>query len=181
MVGRRDPSLTPLGASQAAAVAAGLSRSVSGAVVVLSSPLRRAFDTATPIAAEFGCAVDALDDLVELDYGDIEGRNFADLASDWPPEWVRDPDVPVPGGESYRALENRVVAAIDAIRAASADAGVKSIIVVTHLGPVKAYLKHVLAGGPMLYAELLVGHGSVSKVCFDDKGGRVVSVNVEPI
>lgn len=62
---RADPSLTDLGREQARRLADWLSFEPIDAV--LASPMRRAVDTATPIAQALGLEVEILDGLVEYD------------------------------------------------------------------------------------------------------------------
>jgi probable phosphoglycerate mutase len=72
------------------------------------SPLRRARDTAAPVAAALGLEPEVLDELREVDFGVAEGRTLAEL----------DPDVvaaftgrgePFPGAESPEAAAGRVL------------------------------------------------------------------------
>lgn len=103
-LGRSDLPLDPVGQAQAVAaaghVAAALAGRAEGAVTVWASPLGRARATARPVARFLGVPVRVHPGLVELDCGDWEGREKADVGlkiSKLPP------DRPVPGGES--ALE----------------------------------------------------------------------------
>src|SRR5581483_2273708 len=87
--GRADPELTELGHAQAAAVAAGI-RAVAGAdevSAVLCSPLRRAVQTAEPVAAALGgVPITCHDALVETDFGAWDGLTFAEARA-------RDPEL----------------------------------------------------------------------------------------
>jgi 2,3-bisphosphoglycerate-dependent phosphoglycerate mutase len=62
---RADPALTPRGREQAQRLADWLA--VESIDAVVCSPLRRAVDTAAPIAARCGVAVEVVDDLIEYD------------------------------------------------------------------------------------------------------------------
>lgn len=78
---------------------------------IVSSPLVRAVETAETIAGGRPVETDAR--LVELDFGDWEGRRGADLLAD-PATGFRDVEhwgweFAPPGGESLRALRARVV------------------------------------------------------------------------
>lgn len=150
LVGRRDPPLTERGRRQAASAGAYLHRFGLGEVRVVSSPLRRARDTAAIAVAELGAEVTCDDRLMELDYGDLEGRPFADLLTQWPPEWIVDPDVAPPGGESVAAMSARTVEAVGAHASIAADAG-QALVVVTHLGPTKSLV--ALATGDLAAAQ----------------------------
>jgi broad specificity phosphatase PhoE len=64
---RADPRLTPLGREQARRLADWLAFEPIDAV--LSSPMRRAVDTAAPIAASLGVEVEVVEGLIEYDSG----------------------------------------------------------------------------------------------------------------
>ena len=69
--GRGNPALTELGRRQAEAAAAYLG-SRGGIAAVISSPLRRAYDTAVLAGRALGVEVTVDDDLIETDFGDWE-------------------------------------------------------------------------------------------------------------
>jgi broad specificity phosphatase PhoE len=129
--GRLDAPLTALGREQARHVATGLAGSAATAVV--TSPLRRAADTAHEIASVLGVEVELDDRLVEVDYGEWDGRKFSEVA---PEEWGRWRDdvafVP-PGGESLLTVATRVGDFCSArLR------GDRTIVAVSHVSPIKA-------------------------------------------
>src|SRR4051812_3057184 len=75
----RSPNvhLNDQGRVQAERLAAVLAR--SGIQHVFSSPLVRCMETATPIAKRLGIEIQAVDELLELDFGDWTGRLFSEL------------------------------------------------------------------------------------------------------
>jgi broad specificity phosphatase PhoE len=83
LLGRSDPPLTERGRAQAAGFAATLP--VPDRVV--SSPLRRARDT----AAVFGRAVEIDDRWIELDYGRLEGTDPASVSIEVWARWRANP------------------------------------------------------------------------------------------
>jgi probable phosphoglycerate mutase len=99
--GRTDVPLTDLGREQALA----LGRRLAGQpfAEVRSSPLRRAFDTAE--LAGFADAVVADPDLMEWDYGSLEGRLTAEIREDLP-DWSIWTG-PWPGGETIDQVAAR--------------------------------------------------------------------------
>lgn len=187
LVGRRDPLLTGTGRRQAEAAAAYLRRLVpaatgagsgsgsASAVVVVSSPLLRASQTAAFAAEAFGAGVTSDDRLVELDYGDLEGTPFADLLPGWPPDWIADPTVAVPGGESIAAMAQRVYEATRD-HAAVAVAREASLIVVTHLGPTKSLV--AAATGDLAGAQSLIhiAPASITRLGLDPESGAATLV-----
>jgi ribonuclease H / adenosylcobalamin/alpha-ribazole phosphatase len=141
--GRGDFPLTDLGLEQAAAAAARLGHR-GGIDLIVSSPLRRARQTAQAVAdvAAVPLAVD--DDLAETDFGSWEGMSFAEVTARWPDEmaaWLADADVAPPGGESFAAVAVRVDAALD--RLLSAHQG-KTVVVVSHVTPIKTLICRAL-------------------------------------
>jgi probable phosphoglycerate mutase len=133
--GRTDRPLSELGRRQAGALAAALAAGPVSRDVrrVVASPLPRAIETATPIAAALGVEVHVEPALVELDYGDWEGRALADVdAAEWA-RWRADPSFAPPGGESLQAVRARVEAWLEA------EVGRDDpVIAVSHVSPIKA-------------------------------------------
>jgi broad specificity phosphatase PhoE len=82
---------------------------------VLSSPLRRALETASLVAPNASVEADAR--LAEMDYGRWEGRTYAEIdATDAAARrrWEDDPAaLPCPGGESGEQVARRIRALLD--------------------------------------------------------------------
>jgi len=147
--GQADVELSALGKTQAEQVAA-WSRSIAvppGRSVIgeiWSSPLRRARETAAPIAAALGLEVLVEERLAELHAGIFQGHLWADLEATFPEEVARwrsgDVDYRIPGGESRAQLAARGRAALEAL--ASRDT--PGMIVVAHGGVLTAALGSML-------------------------------------
>ena len=136
--GSLDVGLSAGGHAQAEALAAALEPEPVGAVV--SSPRRRAVDTATPIAGRHGLEVEIVPDLRELDFGELEGRTYDEIADSLPElyaAWMTHPTrVRFPGGESYADLRARSVGAVAALGAAAIVAALALVWFRTWLGGV---------------------------------------------
>lgn len=154
--GHGDPELTELGQKQAAAAARALATRLSGQgvepAVVLSSPLRRARQTAAAVAETTGADLEVRDGLIETDFGGWEGLTFTE-ARDRDPElhgrWIGSADVEPPGGESFRAVGERVEA--ERARIVEEFAG-RTVVLVSHVTPIKMLLRTALgAGDEVLY------------------------------
>lgn len=91
--------MTPHGVRQARDIARTLGDEPLDAI--LSSPLERAMQTAGPLADRCGCAITACPDLMEFDFGDLEGRPKAEVALSLRKAHLV---TPVPGGESLTDL-----------------------------------------------------------------------------
>jgi probable phosphoglycerate mutase len=112
-----DIDLTERGRDQAEALAAWSRKYKPDAVV--SSPVRRAVETATPSAAAIGVPIQLVDELREVDFGIAEGRTLDELAGVHP-DMVRrfrtDPAAhPFPGSESPGDAALRSARALRAI------------------------------------------------------------------
>lgn len=112
------PPLTALGRRQAERAADLLARRLRGRPVrIVSSPMRRALETALATAVRFGAEVAVVDGLREVALGTWEGRPWRDLLAQDPSfaAWRNDPEGQrPPGGESASEVEARVRAALTA-------------------------------------------------------------------
>ncbi len=154
--GHGDPELTELGQQQAAAAALAIAKRLSRQGVepaaVLSSPLRRARQTAAAVAESTGTELEVREGLIETDFGGWEGLTFTE-ARERDPElhgrWLGSADVEPPGGESFRAVGERVEA--ERARIVEEFAG-RTVILVSHVTPIKMLLRTALgAGDEVLY------------------------------
>ena len=140
--GRNELPLSRTGRAEAEAAAA---RAVElGIEVVVASPLRRTRETAEIVAAQLGLPVEFDRDLVELDFGDIEGLTFAEAAAKHPiaaRRFSTDISVAAPGGESIADVSARVARARQRILAQHAG---RSVLVVSHVTPIKLLLAAAL-------------------------------------
>jgi broad specificity phosphatase PhoE/ribonuclease HI len=140
--GREDIALTANGEAQAAAVARRLAG--SGIEVIVSSPLRRTQQTAAAVAEAVGLDVTVDDGFIETDFGEWEGSSLRELSTSQPAqvrEWLADPRVAPPGGESMVATAARVAAAREHVLATYPG---KSVLIVSHVTPIKLMLREAL-------------------------------------
>ena len=127
LLGRLDPSLDELGQEQAALVG----KTLGPVAKVVSSPLARARDTAAHIDAPL-----IIDERwIELDYGEYDGMPLSQVPAELWNAWRADTGYAPPGGESLRALAERVSAACEDL---VADARDQDVVVVSHVSPIKA-------------------------------------------
>ncbi|WP_214108475.1 bifunctional RNase H/acid phosphatase [Acrocarpospora catenulata] len=143
-----DPPLTPAGEAQAEAVAVRLAREPYRIDAIVSSPLTRARQTADAVAARAGLPVEIDKELRETDFGAWEGLTFAEIQQRWPDElaaWLADPAIAPPGGESFAVTGRRVAHARDRILATHPG---QTILVVSHVTPIKLLIRYVLNAPP---------------------------------
>ncbi|SCL44685.1 probable phosphoglycerate mutase [Micromonospora citrea] len=110
---RPGPSLDATGRRQAALAGRRLA-ALPNVVGVVTSPLRRAVETATIVAAAVDAPMQVAEELAECDAGEIEGRLHDDIAAQIDETWHRwlrlgDLDHPFsPAGECARSAVDRV-------------------------------------------------------------------------
>ena len=170
--GVSDPPLTELGQSQAAAAAARLAG--CGAVAVVSSPLLRTRETARHVADALGLEPTVEPGLRETDFGDWEGYTFSEVKQKWPRElaaWLADTSVAPPFGESFDATATRVRQARDRVLAAY---GGQTVVLVSHVTPVKTLLRFALDAPSSALFRLHLDLASLSEVLWHADGSAVV-------
>jgi ribonuclease H / adenosylcobalamin/alpha-ribazole phosphatase len=167
-----DQPLTEVGRAQAAAAALRLAS--SGAVAVVSSPLRRARETALLVAAALSLEVAIDDDFRETDFGDWEGCTLREIRDKWPlelDEWLGSTAVAPPFGESFDATAVRVRAARD--RVLSSYRG-QTVVVVSHVSPIKTLLRMALDAPPSALHRIHLDLASLNEVQWLADGAGVV-------
>ena len=169
LLGRSDPGLTDQGRAQAERLARTLAD--RGIERVLTSPLRRARDTASPIAAACDAPVDVDERLIEIDYGEWEGRPFAALAPELVARWHREPDFAAPGGESLVAVETRTAGFCEQWLNPGT-AGV--VVAVSHVSPIKAAVTWTLGVSPELAWRMRLDVASLTRI---GRGPLLLSFN----
>ncbi len=174
LLGRTDVPLTDEGRREAAALAPRL-----GPVYrAISSPLRRARDTATALG--FDPEID--DRWIEVDYGEHEGRALGDVPAEIWQVWRSDASYRPSGGESLLELGVRVREACEELFAtagegARAEGG--DVVVVSHVSPIKAAVAWTLGCADDLAWRLRLSTGSITRIgwgsigpvldCFNEK------------
>jgi broad specificity phosphatase PhoE len=134
----------------------------------------RARQTAEPVASALGVPLTIHDGLIEADFGVWDGLTFAE-ASDRDPElharWLTDTSVAPPGGESMDAVQRRVRRARDQL---IAEYGAATLVVVSHVTPIKSLLRMALDAGPLLLHRLHLDVASLSAAEFYPDGPALV-------
>lgn len=173
--GRANPELTDLGKKQALAAAQALADTHIDAVVC--SPLRRCQQTAAAVIKGRDLRVETVDDLIEVDFGRWEGKTFAEADAADPElhaRWLKDTSVACPGGESLRAVHRRVSAARRELQQRYAG---QTVLVVSHVNPIKSFVRQALDSGPQTPNHLFLELASVSEVEFFDGGSTLHRFN----
>lgn len=134
--------------------------------VIVSSPLARAFETASIIASLIGLPEPTpIDGLVERNYGEAEGMTGPELESAYPS------DSPVPGREERSDVKVRVLAALHEL---ARDYPGKNVVVVAHGGVIRSVLHSTT--GTAFFGERIT-NGSVHSFHHSDDGLQLVQFN----
>jgi broad specificity phosphatase PhoE len=164
--GRADAPLDELGQRQAARVAVRLGRVDR----VITSPLRRAVETAERLGAE--PVVDPR--WIELDYGSLDGMPISDIPPSTWTQWRTDATFAPPGGESLTDLYARVVSACEELSREAVDG---DVVVVSHVSPIKAAIVWALGVGVELGWRMRLDPASISRVSFTSNGAVLTTFN----
>ena len=141
--GRTDLPLNGRGRAEADALAGVLAGPLSPGTVLMSSPLRRALETAHRLAAVTGSTAIVDGRLREVDFGDLEGLGWSELEA-------REPDIAKaiatgttsidwPGGETGREVAARVGDLWQEVESESDD-----VVLVSHGGAIREMLRQAL-------------------------------------
>jgi probable phosphoglycerate mutase len=171
--GRGNPALNEVGWRQAGLAARYLTER-RGIAAVYSSPLQRAYDTATTAARALGADVTVDEDLIETDFGAWDGLTFAEAAARDPElhrRWLYDTGALPPGGESFDDVLRRVRRFRD--RIVGAHEG-KNVLVVSHVTPIKLLLRMALDAGSGILYRLHLDLASLSIAEFYPDGASSV-------
>ncbi|WP_454044807.1 bifunctional RNase H/acid phosphatase [Corynebacterium sp. Marseille-Q2516] len=180
--GQSDPELTELGRDQARAAAELIARPDT-IDALISSPLRRARSPADAVSHATGLPVRTEQRLIELDFGTWDGLTPAEARAADPAThttWVSGSSSTVapPGGESLSALHRRVTGLRRDLMREYAG---KTVVLVSHVNPIKSFIRQGLAGDAGCFHHLFLDLGSISRVQFAGPGGGLVrTVNLVP-
>ena len=168
--GAADPDLSDDGHAQARHLAAYLRTEDVDALYV--SPLRRALQTAAPVADAFGLGVTVVDGVAEYDRNSDTYIPAEEMRATNHPLWqalLSGEDVD--GFEPRAEFHARVVASVEQL--VTAHPGDR-IVVVCHGGVINAYLSHVL-GLPLTAGFFYPKYTSIHRVVGARSGQRSIS------
>ncbi|MBL1091496.1 histidine phosphatase family protein [Streptomyces sp. 9-7] len=172
--GGSDPALSEAGKRQAEAVAKVLA--ARGTVqAVVSSPLRRARQTAETAARRLGLEAHVDDLLTEADFGAWEGLTFAEVGERYPDElaaWRTSPSV-VPGGtgETFASVTHRAALSRDRLLAQYKG---QTVLVVSHVGVLRTLIRLALGAPPESLFRMELSAASLSVVAYQGDGNASV-------
>ena len=175
-MGWSDEDLDELGYAQVRSLS---SRLASLPVAsVYTSPLRRAYTTATFLAQPHNLELQVLDDLIEIKLGDWQGLHMDEIKQRWPELWNQtrvDPsEITMPNGESLRQVTERALRAFQTVVATNQG---KHAIIVTHDALVRVIVAHVLGVTNSIYRRFEVNNASLTVIRIMNDVTRLVTLN----
>ena len=177
MCGRSDIPLSEAGRQQAEVLAKRLK--LIPLEALYSSPLKRALETARLISELTGLQPILDERLVELDYGEWEGKLLADILRNEPATyraWDADPaQLAPPGGESGLAAQQRIVSFLDSLAGKHPQG---HVLVVSHKTVCRLAICHVLGMSPSEYRRrLILSNAALSIIQSQPWGWQLITFN----
>ena len=139
-----NPGLSDDGRAQVRAAAEWLAPLAEKIDAVIASPVRRTLESAEIVGEVLGRTVEVEPGFAEMEFGTWDGMTFTEVAEQHRDDldaWLGSLDVPAGGGESFRVVEERVLAGLQ--RVLDAHAG-KTVVVVSHVTPIKTLVAHAV-------------------------------------
>jgi broad specificity phosphatase PhoE len=148
-------------------------------VAIYASPMQRTHETAEILAERLGLPIHHREDVIEIDYGEWTGLTFDDIRRDerWL-MWSRSRGIAtIPGGESWRQVQDRVVGALFDLQQAH---GEGNVVIVSHGDVIKAALLFALGMPLDFYSRIEIAFAALSTIRLDEAGIRVSGLNEWP-
>ncbi|MFN3308333.1 MAG: histidine phosphatase family protein [Anaerolineales bacterium] len=170
--------LNQKGREQANALAMTLDKAPLKAIY--SSPLERAVETAEPIAKAHQLEVIHHEGLMELDYGDWQGKSLKGLRRlrSWQTVQYLPSLMCFPQGERIVAAQYRIVRALHEIAAQHSEGD--WVLCVSHADPIKLAIAHFLGMPLDTYQRLSIGLASISILYLNHQSARLLTINCSP-
>lgn len=173
-----DPELNERGRQQAAQAAELLQ--LIEIHHVYASPTQRTLQTADIANPKKDLSILQDTRLKERHFGTWEGLYFHEIEADYPEryqEWKQDPAAFKPDeGESAFDLDLRFNAAIKDIRQAHKG---ETILVVSHVGPIRCAICHALDMPMIMFRQLRIDYASISCIDYGKTNLNVICMNYQ--
>jgi broad specificity phosphatase PhoE/ribonuclease HI len=143
-----NPPLNDEGREQARATGEWLAPLSGTFDALVSSPVRRTRETAEILAELLDLEIEEEPGIAEMEFGTWDGMSFTEVHEKYPDEissWLGDLESAPHGGESFRAVEKRVLEGRD--RIVSSYPG-QTVVAVSHVTPIKTLVADAL-GAPL--------------------------------
>jgi probable phosphomutase (TIGR03848 family) len=147
---------------------------------IYSSPLERAVETATPIAAARGLEVQVEAGLLETNVGKWQGRSLAALRLQkaWKVVQSSPSRAQFPEGETFYECQTRIVAALDSISRKYKPQDI--VACVFHADPIKLAVAHYIGLPLDHFQRLSCDTGSLTALYVSESGANLIKLNQRP-
>lgn len=175
-----NPGLSEEGRAQIGAVGHWLAPMADRVDAVIASPVRRTRESADLLAQTLGLAVAEEPGFAEMDFGAWDGLTFAEVAErhrDALDAWLGSLDVEPGGtGETFRGVQERVLAGLDRVLAEHAG---RTVMVVSHVTPIKTLVAHTLDAPLLSVFRMELSPASVTVLSFfPRRSGRTAALRL---
>ena len=139
-----NPGLSDEGRAQVRTTADWLSPMASVVDAVVASPVRRTMESAEILAATLGHEIAVEPGFAEMEFGIWDGLTFEEVAErdrEGLEAWIGSTDKAPEGGESFRSVQERVLATLDKVLAEHPG---RTLVVVSHVTPITTLVAHAL-------------------------------------
>lgn len=169
-----DPELTEAGREQAGRLLGALERFPLSRLV--SSPQRRAVQTAEPVAKARALSIDVDERLAEYDRGHSHYLPIEQVRTERPEDWARMAAGELPASVDVGAFRHRVCGALGEIVAGAAHAD--TVAVFSHGGVINVILHEILGTAKLL--SFPIEYASVTRLRYS-RGGTVTVAGVNDV
>lgn len=184
--GGENPGLSDLGREDAHKVARELAEignsgpwsHLAPISAIVSSPIQRTLDTAHIISNQLGLGIDVNENVAEISFGDWDGHTNEEVISKWREEfrnWQGSWTVSPPNGESLEVFDSRVQ---EGRRSILADFAGKTVAVVSHVMPIRGFIKAGMDAGVAGYWRPQISPCSITIIRYwGDQAAEVITMN----
>ena len=143
---------------------------------IVSSPLERAVQTATPLAEYLGFEIQFDEAFSEVDFGDWSGKTIPELVTI--PEWKLfnqfRSSFRLPGGEWMLDVQRRVVEGLARLSKVHPE---QTVAVFSHADVIKAAVSHYMGAPLDLMDRIEIDPASVTRIQLFEWGPKISGVN----
>ncbi|WP_340538082.1 bifunctional RNase H/acid phosphatase [Nocardioides sp. GXZ039] len=143
-LGGDNPPLSEEGRVQIRQTGEWLAPLVGKVEAIVASPVRRTRESADILAGIFDLPVAEEPGIAEMEFGAWDGLTFEEVRDRFPDDldaWLGSLDIEAGGGDSFREVQVRVLAALHRLRTQYAG---RTVLVVSHVTPIKTLVAHAL-------------------------------------
>ncbi|MEI5675535.1 MULTISPECIES: bifunctional RNase H/acid phosphatase [unclassified Nocardioides] len=165
-----NPGLSDEGRAQVRATADWLAPIAERVGAVVASPVRRTAESAAIVGDVLGRPIVEEHGFAEMEFGHWDGLTFGEVAERHRAEmdaWLGSLDVAPTGGESFRTVEERVLAGLERVLASYAG---RTVVVVSHVTPIKTLVARAVGAPLSSVFSMELSPASVTVVAFYPDG-----------